>query len=105
MTAARSAKPYWEMTAKELAKATKEFDIEFVADQAKRLTPVMRARWARAKAKRAAAKNGTAELTIAVRLEKELVDRCTKLAKKKRISRDFLISWGLRAVLASEGQD
>ncbi len=103
MTPKRNAKPYWEMTAKELAEATKEFDVEFVADQAKRLTPAMRARWARAKAKRREGKNGAHDQVIAVRVEKQLLERCTDLARRKRIPRDLLISWGLRAVLAAEG--
>jgi hypothetical protein len=102
MTAKRGAKPYWEMTTKELAAATKDLDAEFVAEKASDLTPEMRARWARAKAKRNSAKNGARDEVIAVRLEKQLLDRCTKLAKRKRISRDFLIEWGLRAVLAAE---
>jgi hypothetical protein len=42
-------KPYWEKTAKELQEATKEFDEEFVADNAKPLTPSMETRWKRAK--------------------------------------------------------
>ena len=46
------AKPYWEMTPDELREATKEFDQEFVADQARPLTPPMKARWKRARAKR-----------------------------------------------------
>jgi hypothetical protein len=104
MSSKRSAKPYWEMTTKELAAATKDLDAEFVAEKAKSLMPVMRARWARAKAKRSSAKNGAQDEVVAVRLEKQLLDRCTKLAKRKRISRDFLIAWGLRAVLAAEGE-
>ena len=32
MTPKRNAKPYWEMSTQELAEATKEFDVEFVAD-------------------------------------------------------------------------
>ena len=104
MTPKRSAKPYWEMTTKELGEATKEFDVEFVADKARSLTPAMRARWARAKMKRASAKDGVRDQVIAVRLEKQLLERCTDLARRKRIPRDFLISWGLRAVLAAEGE-
>ncbi len=49
-----AGKPYWEMMGDELAEATKAFDEEFVADEAKPLSPEMRARWQRAKAKRPA---------------------------------------------------
>jgi hypothetical protein len=105
MSRKKSTKPYWEMSAKELREATKEFDEEFVADKAQPLTPAMRRRWERAKAKGSSAGNGAAEETIAVRLDKALLDRCTALAKRKRISRDALIARGLKALLAAEGRD
>ena len=104
MSRKKSEKPYWEMTTEELREATKEFDEEFVAEQAKPLTPAMRARWEKVKAKSAGEKNGRAQKTIAVRLEKTLLDRCAALAKKKHISRDALIARGLKALLAAEGQ-
>jgi hypothetical protein len=97
-------KPYWEMTTEELREATKEFDEEFVADRAKPLTPALPARWKRAKAKSAHAEDGSGQETITVRLEQALLDRCTALAKKKRISRDALIARGLKALLAAEGE-
>jgi predicted HicB family RNase H-like nuclease len=105
MSRNKPVKPYWEMTAEELANATKEFDKEFVADKARPLTAKMRRRWERARAKSSGAKDGTEETTIAVRLEKRLLARCTALAKRKRISRDALIARGLKALLAAEGRD
>lgn len=104
MNRKKKAKPYWEMTTEELQEATKEFDEEFVADRAKPLTPEMKARWERAKAKVSVAGNGPPEQTIAVRLDKALLERCTALAKKKRLSRDALVARGLRALLAAEGE-
>jgi len=97
-------KPYWEMTTEELREATKEFNEEFVADKAQKLTPAMKARWERAKAKAAGADNGSDRQTIAVQLEKGLLDQCLALAKKKRISRDALIARGLKVLLAAEGE-
>ena len=104
MSRKQATKPYWEMTTEELREATKEFDEEFVAEQAKPLTPAMRARWEKVKAKSAGEKNGRAQKTIAVRLDKALLDQCTALAKKKRISRDVLIARGLRALLAADAE-
>jgi uncharacterized protein (DUF4415 family) len=104
MNQKKMPKPYWEMNTEELREATKQFDEEFVADQAKPLTPEMKARWERAKAKSSNTKNGQTEETIAVRLDKSLLDRCTLLAKKKRLSRDALIARGLRVLLAAEGE-
>jgi hypothetical protein len=105
MSRKKAPKPYWEMTTAELREATKEFDQEFVADKAVPLTSQMRALWEIAKNKNALAKDGAAEETIAVHLEKALLERCTALAKRKRISRDALIARGLRAILAAEGQN
>jgi hypothetical protein len=92
------------MTTKELREATKEFDEEFVADQAKPLTPSLQTRWKRAKARSARVEDGSGQETITVRLEQALLDRCTALAKKKRISRDALIARGLKALLVAEGE-
>lgn len=100
----KPSKPYWEMTTAELREATKQFDEEFVGDKARPLTPEMKALWEQAKAKGEAPTNGKAEETIAVRLDKALLKRCTALAKKKRLSRDTLIARGLRAILAAEGE-
>ena len=96
------SKPYWEMTTPELREATKEFDEEFVFERTKPLSPKMKALWEKAKAK--GSENGAAEAHIAVRLDKDLLKRCTALAKKKRLTRDALIARGLRALLAAEGE-
>ena len=104
MSRKKVAKPYWDMTTEELQEATKEFDTEFVADQAQPLTPLMQARWQRAKARKSRTEKGISEKTIAVRLDRVLLDRCTALAKKKRISRDALIARGLRTLLVAEGE-
>jgi hypothetical protein len=104
MSQKKSPKPYWEMTPQALADATKQFDKEFVADTAKPLSRQMRQKWARAKTKLPRAHNGLAAKTIAVHLEETLLDQCTALAKKKRISRDALIARSLKALLAVESQ-
>jgi hypothetical protein len=103
MSRKNAVKPYWEMTTEELRDATKEFDEELVADTATPLTPRLQARWERARAKPPRGADGQGERTISVRLDNELLDRCTALAKKKRISRDALIARGLKALLAVEG--
>jgi len=97
-------KPYWEMTTEELREATKEFDEEFVADRAKPMTAKMKAQWELAKAKLPRDEDEKTEQTVTVRLDKALLERCTALAKKKRLSRDALVARGLRALLAAEGE-
>ncbi len=105
MSRKNSSKPCWEMTTEELREATKEFDEEFVADKASPLTPEMQARWQRARAKPPRVEGTVDQQTIAVCVDKALLDRCSALAKKKRISRDALIARGLKALLAAEGKD
>ena len=100
----KHSKPYWEMTTDELREATKQCDEEFVGDKARPMSPEMRARWERAKAKGEPSQNGKADQAITVRLDKALLKRCTALAKKKRLTRDALIARSLRALLAAEGE-
>jgi hypothetical protein len=64
MKTKRSTKSYWEMTTAQLREATKKFDEEFVGDEAQPLTPEMKTRWERAKAKGASDKNGSTESRI-----------------------------------------
>ena len=51
-------KPYREMTAKELAEATKQFDEPFAADQSRPLTPAERKEWNQIKRKQRKPKIG-----------------------------------------------
>jgi hypothetical protein len=92
------------MNTQELAEATAEFDEEFVIDKCTPLTPKMRAQWEAAKRKPARPKDGQAEQVVAVSLEKNLVARSDALARKMGISRADLITRGLKAVLAAQGE-
>ena len=80
-------KPYWDMRPNELAEATKRFDEPFVADQARPLTPAEREEWKQVRRKRAKPKDGQGSKRVSVSLQRELLDRVTALAKKRRISR------------------
>jgi len=97
-------KPYWEMTTRELSEATKEFDEEFVVDKCKPLSPEMRERWERAKRKVGRPKQGRGVRVISVSVERDLLARSDALARKMGLSRAALISRGLKAVLAAQGQ-
>jgi hypothetical protein len=92
------------MTTAELREATRQFDEEFVAEKSRPLTPEEQALWEQVKAKLPRSDDRETQRTIAVRLDKALLDRVTSLAKKKRLSRDALVARGLRALLAAEGE-
>jgi hypothetical protein len=99
-----SPKPYWEMTGKELAEATREFDQEFVIDKCTPLSAKMRARWQKAQRKSAKSDNGRGIQVISIRVERKLLSRSEALAKKMGITRDGLIARGLKAVLTAAGE-
>ncbi len=97
-------KKYWEMNTNELAEATSEFDEEFVADTFAEPPGQARARLAKSNRKRGRPKAGKGVKVISVSLEKGLLTKADKLAKKLRISRAKLISRGLESVLAAQDQ-
>jgi hypothetical protein len=65
MSRRKPAKPYWEMTTEELREATKRFDEEFVADEAKPMSSHLRRRWQRCRAKSPGTGHVTGEASIA----------------------------------------
>src|SRR5690349_15066859 len=92
-------KPYWEITAGELAKATQQFDEPFVIDQSRPLTPAEREQWSQAKRRRGRPRVGQGVKRISVSLEKGLLKRITALAKKLRVSRSKLVAQVLEEAL------
>ena len=105
MKTRKHRKSFTEMTKAELAAATKEFDKEFIADTCSAPPPAARAKWLRAKRKLGRPRKGEGVKVISVSVEKELLARSDRLARKLRISRARLIALGLQATLAAEGSD
>jgi hypothetical protein len=93
-------KPYWEMTAKELAEATRQLDEPFVVDQSRPLTPAEKEQWQRVKKKRGRPRVGQGFRRISVSMEQGLLKRVTALAKKRRVSRSQLFAQALEKALA-----
>ncbi|MEN6557120.1 MAG: hypothetical protein ABFC54_02955 [Thermoguttaceae bacterium] len=96
------AKPYQEMTAAELRKATAEFDREYVGDTFGPPTPAQRERFERAKRKRGRPQVGAGSKTISVTVETSLLAKTDRLAKKLQVPRAVLIARGLQAVVGEE---
>ncbi len=95
-------KPYWEMTAKELGEATRQFEDPSVVDQSRPLTPTEREQWNRVKRKKGRPRVGRGFKRVSVSMEQGLLRRVTALAKKRRISRSKLFAQVLEQVLAQE---
>ncbi|HOB76255.1 MAG TPA: hypothetical protein PKG54_17225 [Phycisphaerae bacterium] len=94
-----SAKPYWEMNTEELARATAEFDQEFIVDTFKPLTPEQQREWRRIKRKLGRPRKGKGAKVISVSVERGLLARSDRLAKKLGITRAALIAQGLEHML------
>jgi hypothetical protein len=95
-------KPYWKMTTRELAEATKQFDEPFVVDQSRPLTPAERVQWNRLKRKGSRAKPAVGFKRVSVSIEQGLLKRVNALAKKRRISRSRLVAQVLEEALAQQ---
>ncbi len=97
-----AGKPYWEMNVEELAAATAEFDREGVGGTFGEPTPDQKARHARAKRKRGRPRIGKGTKVISVSVEKGLLARADRLAKRLRVKRAELVARGLQAVVNAE---
>jgi hypothetical protein len=93
------------MKTSELQEATAEFDKEFVADTFHPLTPPQRRIWNRVKRGRGRPKVGKGVKVISVSVEKDLLAKIDRLAKKSKLSRARLISHCLHAVLERNSVD
>jgi len=97
-----TSEPYWEMTTDELRKATAEFDEEFVAETFAAPTARQRAQDRRARRKRGRPRVGLGARTISVTIEKGLLAKADRLARKLHVHRANLIARGLQAVVNRE---
>jgi hypothetical protein len=87
------------MNARELAKATAELDRELVIDRSRPLTSQEEARWQRARQKPGRPKVGKGAKVISISIEKGLLSRADRLARKLQLPRTRLIALGLEALL------
>ena len=86
----KSTKPYWEMNARELATATKEFEKDFVLDTFGPPPPTARAEWAKALRKRRGSRTSARE-TIHVSIDRDLLKRADVFADRNGLSREQVI--------------
>jgi hypothetical protein len=97
-------KPHTAMTTAELREATAEFDREFVADTFGPPTPPQRAQDRRARRKRGRPRVGQGAKTISVTIEKGLLTKTDRLARRLGTSRAILIARGLQSLIESSGR-
>ena len=99
---AAKAKPVGKRTKAELDKMSAEFDREFVADTFGPPTPEAKKRLLRAKRKPGRPQVGAGSKPISVTVERTLLSRIDRIAKRRKTTRSKLIARGLRAVLKEE---
>jgi len=93
------SKPFWEMTTDELEKATKDLDREFIVDTFRPLTAAERKLWEKAKRKRGRPLVGKGAKVVSISIERDLLARSDKAARRLKVSRAKLVAVGLRRVL------
>ena len=81
-----------EMSAAELAQATKEFDDPFAFEKARRMTTAERAEERRLRRGRGRPKIGAGARKVSISLEGELLKQADVLAKKRGMRRSELIA-------------
>jgi Ribbon-helix-helix protein, copG family len=102
MTRRVRAKPISRRNEAELDAMSVEFDREFIADTFGPLTPQAKRRWRHARRKRGRPRVGAGAQPITVTIEKTLLKRVDRIAKRRHTTRAELIARGLHAVLKEE---
>jgi hypothetical protein len=92
-------KKYWEMTTKELAEATKEFDSPFVADKGRPLNPKERQKEDRFRKKLSRAMPPKGAKAVNVSMEQGLLSRADAFAKRLGLSRAQFIAQSLEKAM------
>ena len=98
----RLAAPVGKRAGAELDKMSAEFDREFVADTFGPPTVEAKKRLRNAKRKRGRPRVGAGSKPISVTVEKTLLRRIDRIAKRRNTTRAKLIARGLEAVLEEE---
>ncbi len=97
----KNSRPISEMTVGELDAMAAEFDREFIADTFGPMDDEAKARHLRAKKKRGRPRVGAGSQVISVTIEKGLLKRADRLAKRLGMSRAKLIAVGLFRIMSS----
>lgn len=90
------------MTTAELERLTADLDQEFIADTFHPLTPAERKRWEAMKRKPGRPKTGAGAKVISLSVERGLLAKSDRLAKKLHLTRAALVAQALRALLKAQ---
>ncbi len=91
-----------EMTTEELERLTVDLDREFIIDKSRPLSPEQRRRWQAMKRKMGRPQRGRGAKVISLSVERGLLAKSDRLAKKLHITRAALVDQALRAMLKAK---
>lgn len=101
----KKRKPYWEMNTAELQEATREFDEPFAFEKGKPLTASQRTKFRKArehaKKKMGRPRVGRGAKRITTTVERSLLERVDRYAKKHGLTRAQVIAQGIAVVIAA----
>jgi hypothetical protein len=86
-------------TIEELEAMTKDLDRDFIVDTFRPLTPAERKLWLKSKRKRGRPVVGKGAKVVSISIERDLLARSDKAARRLKVSRAKLVAAGLRRVL------
>ena len=99
MSPRNNSKPIAKMATKELDAMVAEFDREFVAESFGPMDSKARSHLSRAKRKRGRPQVGAGSQVVSVTIEKRLLKKVDRLAKRLGVSRAKLIAVGLSTIM------
>jgi len=83
-------------------RAVARFDREFVADEARPASAAEKRQWKRVRTKLGRPVRGKGHKVISVSIERGLLTRCDKLARRKHTTRAAIIARGLEHMLVED---
>lgn len=104
MISRKKSRPISKMIISELDAMVAEFDREFIADSFGPVDRKAKARMSRAKRKPGRPRVGAGSQAICVTIEKSLLQRADRLARRLGVSRAKLIAVGLARIVKSAGR-
>jgi len=99
MSPRKKTRPIAKMTTRELDAMVAEFDREYAADSFGPMDSKAKARLCRAKGKRGRPRVGAGSQMVSVTIEKRLLKKVDRLAKRLGVSRAKLIAVGLLKIM------
>jgi hypothetical protein len=106
--AKKRSKPFFKMTAAERDAVVKQFDREILFEETRPLSPKGKALWERSKRgtstpKRGKRTRGAGARAVVIPIDRALLERADRYAKRRGMTRTQLVIKGLETILGDRG--